>query len=887
MKPLPHLCILIVALLLTYATLAVEEPMTGVWSMAHNGKQRQGWYTGGRALTGAAIMWSNTAYVASGRLWGGAPKVGSPVTDEHYVYVPGGAAAANDNHNIMALDIATGAKVWGQSLDVPYAYGTPVVSPTRVYVSSDAGETVSTIACLDKSDGTIIWTTRVDRMMAGALLLTDGKLLFGSKWEQSGLHCLDANTGTQLWLNPIGTVSFMPDTGPALSPDGQTVYVRHGGPDDASDFIAAIDVNTGSTLWERAYAKGTGHGPTESTEALQPIVDNAGNIYCGFVGVTAHTEPDFLVKFSPTGAVLWTYTFSGDVWGKRGGMALSPDQSTLYVALNGSAPGVWAFDPANGALKWSVAAGIINGSIVVGKDNIIFGVFNGVDGATVKAIKDNGTSAAILWELPVSPIESSAWIPGWAGNPCILTNGDLVVATDYGIIARLTYSESVSPTTKVVVSSTPWWGGTASVTPAGEWFATGSVITLTATALPGARFTGWSGFISSTENPLIITVGVATINVTANFAPIPKPFVDGEVWESFNALWYSDGTWWGPEPNSPIRQLFYTNVDGRSCLAYHLVNSGSNAQLHTEFGMYPHEFSNNTDFVVELWAPGLPAPYTIRSLCKHDGDADHAMGITEVSADGWRTISASMIDPGMPASLLWWLIGGFPAADWHTDKALPAGQTCTFFFDKAYFAGGTDAPWIVDEFDINPSCVGHDNWKQRPRNWRYDTASDYSPMYQNRNYSAVGVDPTGVNRTGLCLVLPFDALQSAENYARAWTDANQPVLADLVGAAALEADVLLLTTNVSTAPVRFWFSDGASETVTPAVNVPAGEWQRVAWTMPTAALAWSNITRVGVMIETTGAGSGILCVDNITFFVPEPGTLGALLGLLFIARRMR
>ncbi len=874
------LAVVLIAMAVAHTACGAEDPAPGAWSLAQATQQRQGWSSSDRALTGARLLWSNDAYVASAQLWGGAPKAGSPVTDNQYIYVPGGAAAGNANANIMALDLDTGAKVWGQSLDAPYAFGTPVVSPTRVYVATCNDAENSTVACLDKSDGSIIWTNRIDLLMAGGLLLSNDKLIFGSKWNDSGLHCLDAATGTVLWKAPLGSVSFWPDAGPALSPDGQVVYVRHNGADDPSDLLAAVDMNAGTSIWERLYPK-TGSG----TEGLQPLVDNSGNIYCGFLGVSAAGDPDVVIKFGPSGTTLWTYTFGGDVWEARGGLALSADQSTLYVAHNGSAAGVTALNTANGSLKWFNGAGNIRGTVSVGISNIILGVFDVGGMAFAKGIADNGSSAVALWEEEIGPL--GGWLGGSGGNPCILTNGDLVVGMAYGRIARLTFEAVVSPTNRLRASSAPWWGGSISVDPPGDWFLTGSVVTLTASVSAGNRFTGWSGTFSSMQNPLIITMDASAI-VSANFEPLPRPIVDGQVWENFNTLWYSDGTWWGPEPNSEIRQLYFTNVDDRTCLAYHLINSGSNAQLHTEFGMWPHEFSNNTDFLVDIWTPALPATYTVRSLCKHDGDGDHALGALDVNAEGWKTISGTMTIPEMPATLLWWLIGGFPSAEWHTDKAMPAGQTTTFYFDKAYFAGGSGYPYIVDEFDINPSCVGHENWAQRARNWRYDTASDYSDFpYQTRNYSAFGVDPTGITRTGLCMVLPFDSIVSAESFARAWTAAGQPVYADMSAAVMVEADVMLDCTNAPSAPVTFWFSDGTAEATTAPNNAQTGAWQRVSWSMPATPLAWTNIARVGVMVGTTDASIGALYLDNITFVVPEPGLLLALLGVLALARRIR
>jgi outer membrane protein assembly factor BamB len=861
------------------AAFVSENPVIGAWSLAQATKQRQGSSTSGRALTGAGILWTNTIYTAAGQLWGGAPRAGSPVTDNQYIYLPGGAVAANGNANIMALDMETGAKVWGTSLDAPFAFGTPVVSPTRVYVATCNDAANTTVACLDKSDGTIIWTNKIDLLMAGGLLLSNDKLIFGSKWNDAGLHCLDTVTGTQIWKAALGSVSFWPDAGPALSPNGQVVYVRHNGSDDPSDFLAAVDINVGTTIWQVLYPK-TGNG----TEGLQPAVDNSGNIYCGFQGVSSAGDPDIVVKFGPSGTALWTYTFAGDVWETRGGLALNPDQATLYVAHNGTAAGITALNTANGTLKWANGAGNIRGTCVVGVSNIVMGVFDSGGSATAKGIKDNGASGVMLWEQIVAPL--GGWLGGSGGNPCILTNGDLVVGTAYGTAARLTYQAFVSPTNRLRASASAWWGGSITVNPPGEWYLTGTVITVTATTAAGNRFTGWSGSVASMQNPLIVTMEAASVTLAAGFDPLPVPFANGQVWENFNTLWYNDGTWWGTAPNSESRQLYYTNVDSRSCLAYHLIDCGSNAQLHTDFGMWPFEFSNNTDFVAELWTPNMGATYTVRSLCKTDADVDHASGKIDVSSEGWKTIAATMTVPEMPASLLWWPLGGFPKDAMPEENPLPAGQTVTFFLNKAYFTGGVGYPYVVDDFEINPTCVGNGNWAQHPRNWRYDTASDYTYFpYQNKSYSAVGVDPTGITRTGLCLVINFDALQSVETYARAWTDAGQPLYADLSQAVSVEADVMLTCSNATAAPVKFWFYNNGAETMTGTQPAPTGTWQHLNWILPGGTPSWTNVARIGVMVETTDAGVGTLYLDNITFVVPEPALAAGLLLVLLTTRR--
>jgi hypothetical protein len=49
-------------------------------------------------------------------------------------------------------------------------------------------------------------------------------------------------------------------------------------------------------------------------------------------------------------------------------------------------------------------------------------------------------------------------------------------------------------------------GGTIQVSPAGTVFDEGKVVTLTPVADPGKRFTGWSGSLTGTQNPLILTM---------------------------------------------------------------------------------------------------------------------------------------------------------------------------------------------------------------------------------------------------------------------------------------------------------------------------------------------------------------------------------------------
>src|SRR5215475_5688622 len=62
--------------------------------------------------------------------------------------------------------------------------------------------------------------------------------------------------------------------------------------------------------------------------------------------------------------------------------------------------------------------------------------------------------------------------------------------------------------------------GTIQSDPAGDKFPAGTRVTLTATPAPGWRFDGWSGDLTGTDNPAIITMDREK-SITANFTPLP------------------------------------------------------------------------------------------------------------------------------------------------------------------------------------------------------------------------------------------------------------------------------------------------------------------------------------------------------------------------------
>ena len=839
----------------------VQNPVSNSWSLCNANKQRQSWSTNGTPLTSVEIKWTNATVTAASMLWGGVPKLGSAVTDNERLYISVNSVAANSDGNLLALNLDTGDNLWTRKISSIYSIGTPVVTDDRVYAGEINDASYGMIACIDKTTGDIIWTNAVDQMLGGAVLVHDDKVIFGSKWSDAGLHCYDAHGGTSLWNNIDGNsggegVDFWTDTGAALSPDGSRVYFRAS---NNSGKIIAADATSGVTAWSKTFAT------IANSEGCQPVVDDDGNIYSGFDGQSTGTDPDIVVKFSPDGSTNWIYTFSGDIWSQRGSFALSPDNATLYCC--NPSTGITALNTADGTLKWDANCGVGRGGCAVAAPgNIIISVF-GVGGtATAKGIQDNGTSATTLWAIPLSPDVS--WLEASGSTPTLLNNGDVIVETADGMIACITYSVEISPTNRLVLSASPWYGGTVQVSPPGEWFFTNEVVTISSSVNEGYSFTNWSGDASGSENSIVLTMSVAR-TVQANYTPVSIVVPNNNVWETFDSPQWGDNTWYAQGPDSLTRRLSYTNFDSRSCLAYHLINCGSNAQFHTDFGLFPFVWTNNPNVKFDIWVPDLGDPYTIRVELKSDLDIAAAGTTVVVNTEGWLTINTLIEYPEEPISIFWLAIGGFPG-----DLNLPAGKTTTFFIDKLYATGDGDDV-VIDDFIVNPTWMGGENWQKRPRNWRYDMNSDYTafPFDEERNYHPLSIDPMGV-KTGLCLILPFDSSMSTTKYAKVEND--DLLYADMALAAVIEADVMVTASNT---PVRFTFYDstagaGNESEGTGYQAVQPGEWQRLSWNLPprSGSFNWGNVEKLGIMVRTDAgdASTGTMYLDNISFIIPEP-----------------
>jgi hypothetical protein len=109
---------------------------------------------------------------------------------------------------------------------------------------------------------------------------------------------------------------------------------------------------------------------------------------------------------------------------------------------------------------------------------------------------------------------------GWSGDLSGAKNPDtLVMNANKSVTANFV---KAGPFTVIVTTA---GSGTAALNPPGGIYSGGTIVTLTATPAAGFKFTGWSGALTETTNPvqLIIT---ANVNITATFNAVYDLTVD-------------------------------------------------------------------------------------------------------------------------------------------------------------------------------------------------------------------------------------------------------------------------------------------------------------------------------------------------------------------------
>ena len=306
------------------------------------------------------------------------------------------------DHNVYAVDLATGAERWRYSTGAP-VYGTPCVAqlPSGPLVLVGSGD--RTFYALDGRDGTKVWAHQLVQWRASvgrallaspALFEHDGKpavLLCAwvydrsaaSPLEEASALAYEAATGRLLWRLPLGTSAL---ASPAAFRQAGGWRAMVGGGDGK---VWALDLDQGKVLWRivlrgevvatAAIAEvGRGSGPSSmaligsrygelhALDALtgrtlwsfraqraidsSPAVAEVDGALTAFFG--SHDQSLYAVS-AQTGDLLWRFHTKGDVYsspavfhsGERPLIAFTSGDDRLYVLDARTGSEVWSTSP--------------------------------------------------------------------------------------------------------------------------------------------------------------------------------------------------------------------------------------------------------------------------------------------------------------------------------------------------------------------------------------------------------------------------------------------------------------------------------------------------------------------------------------------------------------
>lgn len=333
-----------------------------------------------------------------------------------------------------------------------------------------------------------------------------------------GSLVLDITPGGQLDTNPPVVSVSSPLSGLTVSSPIIGVFGTALDPPPNASGVSQVlvSVNGAATV-----ASGTTNWTANA--ALQPdlntiqvsTVDAAGNFSSTVTVEVNYLVPpvinDFFARATPLGGT------SGVVSGEN--TNATKEAGEPDIAGNAGGKSVWwSFTPsANGVLTLSTSNSTFD---------TLLGLYTGTNVANLTTIAEND--------------DAYSGVPGGFSfiNQAVRANQTYHIAVDgyNGLSGVISLSYSFAPATVYNLTAGNTAGGTVQLITANALggvvlvpgqsgdFANGSSVTLTALPDIDNQFNNWSGSVSSSSNPLVVTVQ-SDLNLTANFAP--TTFTDG------------------------------------------------------------------------------------------------------------------------------------------------------------------------------------------------------------------------------------------------------------------------------------------------------------------------------------------------------------------------
>ncbi len=313
------------------------------------------------AAHSGSVTFANLLPLPSAPTWsvdvGGTPSYALIADGKVFVTVP----VSGGGSEVLALDQATGATVWGPVLVAGTANA--AYDNGRVFVVIASGN-AATMEALDAGTGAVDWSTLLSGqyMFSSAPSAGDGMVFTGGAGNSGTLYALNETTGALAWTEMVQNGD---DSTPAVSADG--VYVTY--PCWTYDFRPA----TGDTIWNSntGCEGGGGNTPVVANQLLYSPENYPG--YNGTIfnaengssqGTFTGSAPPALTSTmgyflqggtlrgitEPASVVQWSFTGDGTLTG-------APIVVNQYVFIGSTSGNLYALDAITGTQVWTQALG--------------------------------------------------------------------------------------------------------------------------------------------------------------------------------------------------------------------------------------------------------------------------------------------------------------------------------------------------------------------------------------------------------------------------------------------------------------------------------------------------------------------------------------------------
>jgi YVTN family beta-propeller protein len=385
------------------------------------------------------------------------------------------------------------------------------VAPSRAQNAYITNETDGTVSVIATASNTVTATIPVGTQPYGTAVTPDGSKVYVANMGANTVSVIATATNTVIATIP----GFSEPFGVAVTPDGSKVYVSNFFSNTVSVIATASNTVIGSPITVGSHPQGIAMTPDGSTLYIP--------IFPASVAVIA-TASDTVVATVGTGV-------------HPAGAAVTPDGSKVYIT-NRAGNTVAVIATASNTVTATInGVNVPNGVAVTPDGSAVYVANQATNNVSVIATATNTIVATIPavgsapLGLAVSPDGSRVYVVNsTSNNVSVITTASNTVTAIVGVgNGPVGFGSFIGPPT-LTVAETGTGSGQVSSSPANitcggggtqcaAMFPDGTQVTLTATAVAGSSFAGWSGGGCSGTSTCVITPTVDT-TVTATFNPL-------------------------------------------------------------------------------------------------------------------------------------------------------------------------------------------------------------------------------------------------------------------------------------------------------------------------------------------------------------------------------